>query len=423
MPGGREAQEAQFCGGRAMGEEAKILVVDDDESALRSFELMLGGIGYCVRVAQSGEEAIERLHDRYDLVLADLRMPGLDGISLLRKVREISPDTGVIIVTGHASLDTAIEAVREGASDYLLKMATPPAIMVAVERALEKQRLRLQLQRQNRALATLHAVAAAVSATLQLADLLEHTLDETLSALEVSSGAIWLFDDQTRMLELAACKNSPEGLEESYGTIPVGVGIEGRVFQTGKLMIIDDVHNHPDISLSAPNVGSLVSVPLAVRGNVLGVMSILVPADSIMSNERVDLLRGVANQIAVGIENARLYQQVVEQAHELERANAELVATRDALVKKERLAAIGQIGLTIGHEIRNPLTAIWGRADWMLEAFPDLPAEVMSDLRVIQEMSRRINQVVKKLQAAEDRTVACIGDTRMIDIGGVKRAE
>jgi len=59
----------------------------------------------------------------------------------------------------------------------------------------------------------------------------------------------------------------------------------------------------------------------------------------------------------------------------------------------------------------------------MLETFPELPEEVLSDLRVIQEMSRRINQVVKKLQTAKDRTVACIGDTRMIDIGDVKRAE
>jgi len=411
---------AESCGGgRAMGEKARILVVDDDESVLRSFELMLEGVGYYVQVARSGEEAVERLRDRYDLMLADLKMSGLDGITLLRKAREVSPDTGVIIVTGYASLDTAIEAMREGASDYLLKMTTPPAIMVAVERALEKQRLRLQLQQQNRALATLHAVAAAVSATLKLPDLLEHTLNETLSAMEVSSGALWLFNNQTRVLELAVCRNGPEGLEESYATIPVGVGVEGMVFQTGRLMIIEDVYSHPDISLIAPDGGSLVSVPLAVKGNVLGVMSILVPADSIMSSERIELLQGVANQIAVGIENARLYQQVVEQASALECANAELVATRDALVKKERLAAIGQIGLTIGHEIRNPLTAIWGRADWMLETFTELPAEVLSDLRIIQEMSRRINQVVKKLQAAQDRTVACIGDTRMIDIGDI----
>ena len=60
-------------------------------------------------------------------------------------------------------------------------------------------------------------------------------------------------------------------------------------------------------------------------------------------------------------------------------------------MKKERLAAIGQMGSTIGHEIRYPLTTIWGRVDWMLETFPELPAEVLSDLHIIQEMFRRIN--------------------------------
>lgn len=406
-----------------MDEGARVLVVDDDESVLRSMEMMLEGAGYSVQLARDGREAIAQLHDHFDLMLADLKMPGLDGISLLRKVKEISPETGVVIITGHASLDTAIEAVREGASDYLLKMATTPVIMVAIERALEKQRLTLQLQRQNRALATLHAVAAAVSATLELSQLLGHALDETLSALEVPSGALWLFNDQTKMLELSVCRNCPDGLEESFGTVPVGVGIEGQVFETGQLMIIEDVDTHPDMSLTSPGVGSLVSVPLAAKGRVLGVMSVWLPVGLAIGKERIDLLRGVASQIAVGIENARLYQRVVEQARALESANAELVATRDALVKKERLAAIGQIGLTIGHEINNPLTAIWGRADWILEAFPDLPEEVQSDLCVIQTMSRRISQVVKKLRNADDRTVASIGDARMIDIGDVEVEE
>ena len=170
-----------------MGEGARILVVDDDESVLRSFELMLEGAGYCVQLARSGEEALEQLRDGYDLVLADLKMPGLDGIGLLREAKETSPDTGVVIVTGHASLDTAIEAVREGASDYLLKMATTPMIMVAIERALEKQRLTLELRRRNQALAALHGVAAAVSATLELPELLERALDETLSTLDALS--------------------------------------------------------------------------------------------------------------------------------------------------------------------------------------------------------------------------------------------
>ncbi len=406
-----------------MHEGARVLVVDDDESVLRVYEVMLEGVGYCVQSAQDGAEAIERLRDQYDLVLADLRMPGLDGISLLRKAKEVSPETGVIIVTGHASLDTAIEAVREGASDYLLKTATTPEIMVAIERALEKRRLTLELRRQNQALATLHAVAAAVSATLRLPELLEHALDETLSALDVVCGALWLFNDQTKGLELAVVRNSTDGLEESLGSLPVGGGIEGQVFETGRLMIVENVGSHPDIKLIPPEVGSLVSVPLAAKGSVLGVMSILVPAGFVMSSERVDLLRGVANQIAVGIDNARLYQQVVEQARKLEHANAELVATRDALVKKERLAAIGQIGLTIGHEVNNPLTSIWGRADWILGTFPDLPAKVRTDLKVIQKMCRRISRVVKKLQTAGDRTVAGIGDARMIDISETKESE
>ena len=79
--------------------------------------------------------------------------------------------------------------------------------------------------------------------------------------------------------------------------------------------------------------------------------------------------------------------------------------------------------MTVGHEINNPLTAILGRADWLLDTHPDLPDDVQSDLKVIRQMSRRISEVVKKLRSAEDRTVACIGDARMIDIGDTKGTE
>ena len=99
-----------------------ILVAEDQESARESLAELLRGAGYEVHEAADGNAAISLL-DRvdFDLVLTDLMMPGCDGISVLQRIRDVSPQTLVLIMTAHASIETAVEAIRLGAQDYLLK--------------------------------------------------------------------------------------------------------------------------------------------------------------------------------------------------------------------------------------------------------------------------------------------------------------
>ncbi len=100
----------------------KILVVDDEKSMCDWLEIALKREGYHVNTAQSGRDALQLFKEtEYDAIIADIRMPELDGISLLRKVREADPSTPVIFITAYGSLETAIESVRLGASDYITK--------------------------------------------------------------------------------------------------------------------------------------------------------------------------------------------------------------------------------------------------------------------------------------------------------------
>lgn len=135
-----------------------------------------------------------------------------------------------------------------------------------------------------------------------------------------------------------------------------------------------------------------------------------------MSEELLTALRLFSGQAAVAIANANLFEDVIQLAEQIERQNKELLETRDRLVKAERLAAIGQIGLTIRHEINNPLTSILGLAQWLLEQEPDLSESVRNDLKTIEEMALRIRDIVQKLETVEDRTTTYLGDTRMIDL-------
>jgi DNA-binding NtrC family response regulator len=121
---------------------AKILIADDKQGLRDVLVEALAGAGHEVESVEDGSRALTRVSEKqYDLVVTDLKMPGLDGIELLRAVRERSPQTGVILMTAHGTVDTAVEAMRLGALDYVEKPFPLGAMEAKVEKALERQRI------------------------------------------------------------------------------------------------------------------------------------------------------------------------------------------------------------------------------------------------------------------------------------------
>jgi len=123
------------------GDDAYILVVDDEGAIRYSISKTLQRVGYQVHTAASGEEALEMMQrQEYDVVLTDIRMPGLTGVELLSRIKERAPDSVVILLTGYASLETAIESLRLGAHDYLVKPSSSHDIRESVSQGIERAR-------------------------------------------------------------------------------------------------------------------------------------------------------------------------------------------------------------------------------------------------------------------------------------------
>ncbi len=127
----------------------KILVADDERSMRELLEMMLKKEGYRVILASNGEEAMRLLEkDIYDLAILDIRMPKQDGLSVLKRIKMVSPETAVIMITAYASADTAIRAMKEGAWDYITKPFKLEEMKIVIQNALEKR----QLQKENQLL-------------------------------------------------------------------------------------------------------------------------------------------------------------------------------------------------------------------------------------------------------------------------------
>lgn len=122
-----------------------ILIVDDEVAIRKTLKEILGYEGYKIDEAADGEEGLEMFRRRtYDIVLCDVKMPKMDGIEFLEKARELNPDTPIIIISGHGNIDTAVEAVKKGAFDYISKPPDLNRMLITLRNATERTTLQAE---------------------------------------------------------------------------------------------------------------------------------------------------------------------------------------------------------------------------------------------------------------------------------------
>ncbi len=212
-----------------MTDRATILVVDDERSMRELLEITLRQAGYAVTVADGGESAVEVLaRDTFDLVITDLRMRKIGGLDVLRTAKQTSPETVVLVVTAYASTETAVEAMRLGAYDYITKPFKLDEIKLTVANALERKRLEDENRALRRELRRERGFASFVGRSrpmLELFDVIRKTAATTSNVLvtgESGTGkelvARAIHDESERHQGPFVSVNSgaiPEGLLES----------------------------------------------------------------------------------------------------------------------------------------------------------------------------------------------------------------
>ena len=205
-----------------MAHPDKILIMDDD---LKMRELLfecLAPLEYDATSVNSGHQALKLLKTgNFSVAILDLMLPDFSGMEVLRRIRNQRPELEVIVITGHASLETAIEALRMGAYDYITKPFNARTVQSTVRRAVEKHHFRVRLTALNRA-------TQAMIATLDPDAVLTLAMAEARTMLNAEATAILLLDKSSGELCVAATANAISGVLTGACT-PDNAGIAGWV--------------------------------------------------------------------------------------------------------------------------------------------------------------------------------------------------
>jgi DNA-binding NtrC family response regulator len=208
---------------------ASLLVVDDQPSIRQSMLITFRREGYEVQEAESGEQALEILERRpFDLVITDLRMSGLDGIEVLKQVKEMAPDTEVVVMTAYGTIEGAVEAIKRGAYDYLTKPFQPEELTLLAQRALERkgltQRVRV-LEEAVRDRVPFHGIIATSEAMKSVLRMIQQVARHESTVLitgesgtgkELAARALHALSPRhNKRLVTIACGTIPESLQES----------------------------------------------------------------------------------------------------------------------------------------------------------------------------------------------------------------
>ncbi len=336
-----------------MTNQIRILVVDDEPKICHLIEELLKLEGYRVDVSFSGMEALQMIKsDNYHLLLTDLKMPGIDGLELIKKAKQECPEIRAIMVTGYATVDTAVQSLRHGVDDYITKPFNIFELKKAVKLTLHTRQVEMEnmqllktLERANRELninkngltekvqiageqltmaqkelvqrvnelSTVNEISKAITSVLDMDELLSLCLKEINEKLKVKQSSIMFINEEGDGLIVKA-SHGYRSKQILGNTQKIDEGIAGRVVTEKKPILVKDImHDKRFNGGERPDykTKSFVSVPLITEGRVLGVINIIdKESGGSFCDTDVNLLCTIAGQVSIALENAKLYEKL-----------------------------------------------------------------------------------------------------------------
>ncbi len=384
-----------------------IVVVDDEPAARTAVARLLQERGYTVHALNGGQEAIDFANtNSFDVLLTDFRMPGgLDGLTTVRAIRRINPQVVALIMTGHSSIDLAIESLKLGVHGFVVKPFTAFELIRNIEQTIAQQTLTRENIRMKALVDVFSTTQALLSANTESAQLPQLTLELAMERVSANqAGLLLLSGEMDSQLELAIIAQRPVAEEAGDATMlpPFFLAVDSfiqanpaqlqqmrqlgqQALDTNSTVIVIDgneVTVGSSQMVSSQNQLSQVAVPLMAQGRQVGAL-VLEKGGVEQNFTEADLQTAaiLASQGAIAIDNSRLVHRLakVEALHQADRLRSEFVAM-------------------VSHELRTPLTSIKGYATTLLR--PDVQWNNQTGteyLSIISEECDKLMQLIDNI--------------------------
>lgn len=359
----------------------RVLIVDDARE-IRDFliEYILGPGGFEVIVAADGLEGLQlAFSERPDLIIVDYQIPNMSGLELLRRLRLRQMAIPAILITAHGSEQVAIQALRVGVRDYVIKPFVVEEMKEAIERSMRESRLshereqlieqlratNLRLKQNAQEINALYSIGKSVSSTLDLETILQRVVEAAVYLTGTDQGSLMLLDERGDLF-LRASKSKDTKVRSLNARIQDHEA--GRVLQTKHTTILkgDTLPLHV---ATAAKAHAIAYVPLVTQGKSIGVLAVANQRrDRPLTKRETRVLSALASYAAVAISNARLHQRISAERNQLytiinQSDNPILVVDHDHRLLVANQAARDILALPRGEIEGRPLQEVLHHAD------------------------------------------------------------
>lgn len=364
--------------------DERVLIVDDEEGILDLCVQALSKEGYQTWGAYDAFEGIElaKKHD-FDLVLTDIKMPGMTGLELFRTIQQFNPDIVGIVITGYGSMEAAIEALKLGMDDFLLKPFSLDNLKAAVSKALSRKRLEKENERL-KALIPLFQLSQTFITVTDLDTLLKQVLRVAVKETAANLGVLILKNEAGGHLEVCGLVTE-EGARPPKQEYMLNDQIVWNALQSGQPVIWRNGPGQGSFFVSTTanaQVTTAVALPLVVAGEKIGILGLgkgqKKPA---FVRSDLELLSVLASQAAIAIQNARLFTRLrnaYEQLKELDRMKSDFIST-------------------VSHELRSPLHSISGYVQLLLDGKAPDEATERECLEIVYRQTQHLTNLINDL--------------------------
>ncbi len=344
--------------------EKAVLIVEDDEAVRRSLSLYLKHKGHQVETAEDGVVGLNNIRAKdYSVVVTDVMMPNMNGMELLEQIKQVRPYTQVIMVTGYADLQVAIEAMKKGASDFITKpfrydqvdklirdlqeRGAEPVVDTAKSTAVDSR-----LERKVHELSILYSISEVLDNISSEDDLFQNMVDLSLKITEAAGAFFYLFDHELDLYYLRG--NSGEGDAER----PTMFKLDPAIAENMYIQRVPLLFNSPDDlgfwDLARPadyDVRSLLLAPFFVRGQNFGLLTVENKRDSDFTDADVTFITMLLKKASLVIENRALYETIYSNLVSTLRSLVSTIEAKDQYTQRHS-ERVTKISMMIGNEIK-----------------------------------------------------------------------